>query len=229
MKETDIQGVRELIAEAMRFRFACKEYDPTRKISEEDFQCILEAGRLSPSSFGFEPWKFLVVENAELRDAIKSVSWGTQTQMPGASHFLVILARKPAAMSPDSDYIRKTIMIETQNFPEDVRAFRTQKYATFLASDFALAGNERACFEWAARQCYIAIGNMFTAAAMLGIDSCPCEGFQKEPLETLLAERGILDRDVYGVACMASFGYRKEPPKRPKTRRPMDQVVEWLK
>ncbi len=213
----------------MRFRFACKEFDPERKIPDEDFQCILEAARLAPSSFGFEPWKLLVVQNPDLREAIRAICWGTQTQLPGASHFVVIQTRKPTAMYPQSDYIQKTIMLETQHWPVEMRMIRTQKYDTFLKSDFEIIGNERACFEWAARQCYLALGSMLNAAALLGIDSCPCEGFPKAMLETLLIEQGVLDGEEYGVGCMVSFGYRKEPPKREKTRRSMQEVVQWVK
>ncbi len=220
--------MRQTILDAMRFRFACKQFDPNRPVSDGDFQCILETARLSPSSFGFEPWQILVIEDKELREAIRSVSWGAQTQLPSCSRFIVLLARKPEAMTPTSDYIQRTIMQETQHQPDDLQKARTQKYDTFLKTDFYYGDNERAKFEWACRQCYIALGNMFTAAALLGIDSCPCEGFQKEPLEKLLAERGLLNGNEYGVACMAAFGYRKEPPHRAKTRRPMEQVARWI-
>lgn len=223
-----MRAVRGMIRDAMEFRFACKEFDPAREIPEEDFQCVLEAGRLSPSSFGFEPWKFLVVDDKTLREEIRSLSWGAQTQLPSCSRFLVVLARKPEAMRPDSEYIQRTIMLETQHLPEDMRKARTQKYGDFLESDFDYGDNQRAKFEWACRQSYIALGNMFTAAAMLGIDSCPCEGFKKGPLESLLAEKGVLNAQEYGVACMAAFGYRKAPPKREKTRRPFEDVVKSI-
>lgn len=228
LREKHMRAIRDMIGDATQIRFACKEFDPNRAVSEIDFQSILESARLSPSSFGFEPWKFLVIENKEIREVIRSVSWGAQTQLPSCSRFIVILARKPEAMIPTSDYIQRTIMQETQHLPEEMRQARTQKYDTFLKSDFGYSDNARAKFEWACRQCYIALGNMLTAAAMLGIDSCPIEGFQKEPLETLLADRKILDANEYGIACMAAFGYRKEPPKREKTRRPMEQVVRWI-
>ena len=102
----------ELFLEALRFRFACKKFDASKKINEKDFQTILEAGRLSPSSFGFEPWEFIVAQNRELREEIRAVSWGAQGQLPTASHFIIILARMPESMSPDSSYIQNTIMRE---------------------------------------------------------------------------------------------------------------------
>lgn len=214
--------------EAMRFRHACKEFDPSRRIPEPEFEAILEAGRLSPSSFGFEPWKLLVVQNMELREKIRGLSWGGQGQLPTASHVVVLLARMPDCMRPDSPYVQQTIMVDTQNLPEDMRELRTGRYRRFLDEDFCLTGNERAGFEWAARQCYIALGNMLTMAAVMGIDSCPMEGFFKEGLENLLTKEGLLDSHEYGVAAMMAFGYRKKEP-RPKTRRSKEQVVQWVK
>jgi hypothetical protein len=87
------ENKKEEILKAFSFRHATKEFDPNMKISDEDFQFILETGRLSPSSVGYETWKFLVVQNMELREKLREVSWGAQGQLPTASHFLVIVAR----------------------------------------------------------------------------------------------------------------------------------------
>jgi nitroreductase len=84
---------KQEILDAFNFRHATKEFDPTKKISDEDFQFILETGRLSPSSVGYEPWKFLVVENKDLKEKLKAVSWGAQGQIPTASHFVIILVQ----------------------------------------------------------------------------------------------------------------------------------------
>ena len=216
----------EQFLEAMRFRHACKEFDSSRRIPEAEFEAILEAGRLSPSSFGFEPWKFLVVQSMSLREKMRDVCWGGQGQLPTASHVVVLLSRVPEGMGPDSPYVQRTIMTETQHLPEDMREQRTGRYRRFLDEDFRLAGNDRAAFEWAARQCYIAMGNMLTLAAVMGIDSCPIEGFSKQALEDLLADEGLLSAHDYGVACLMAFGYRKKEP-RPKTRRPAELVVQW--
>ena len=214
--------------EAMRFRHACKEFDSSRHIPEDEFEAILEAGRLSPSSFGFEPWRFLVIQNMALREKIRGLCWGGQGQLPTASHVIALLARTPACMKPDSPYVQRTIMTDTQNLPDDMRDLRTGRYRRFLDEDFCLTGNERAGFEWAARQCYIALGNMLTMAAVMRIDSCPIEGFSKQGLEDLLAGEGLLPGREYGVACLVAFGYRKKEP-RPKTRRAPDLVTQWVK
>ena len=215
--------------DAMHFRHACKEFDPTLQIPEDAFEAILEAGRLSPSSFGFEPWKFLVVQNMALREKIRGICWGGQGQLPTASHVVVILACTPEYMRPDSPYVQQTIMTETQDLPDDLRELRTGRYRSFLNEDFCLTGNERAGFEWAARQCYIALGNMLTIAAIMRIDSCPIEGFSKQGLEALLAGEGLLHDSEYGVACMAAFGYRRKKAPREKTRRPAEFVAQWVK
>lgn len=87
-------ATKQQVLDAFYFRCATRYYDPERKISKEDFDYILELGRLSPSSVGSEPWQFLVIQNPELRQALKPVSWGMATQLDDASHVVVILANK---------------------------------------------------------------------------------------------------------------------------------------
>ncbi len=220
--------ITDTLLSAWNFRHACKSFDPDAKISEEDFNTILESGRLSPSSFGFEPWQFLILQNMALREELKPLCWGAQGQLPTASHFIIMLARKGCAMAPTCDYIKNTIMRDTQHLPDDVAQMRMNVFGPFIESDLGYAGNERAKFEWAARQCYIPLGNMMTTAALLGYDSCPIEGFSKEKVEDLLAEKNLLDLESYGVAVMVAFGKRVKEPH-PKTRRSQEQVVQWIK
>ncbi len=216
---------RQQILDAFHFRFACKEFDPQRKISEQDFTVILEAARLSPSSFGFEPWKFIVLQNMELREKILPVCWGAQKQLKTASHFIVILGRKAPDLHPKAEYIQ-SIMGNLQKSPSDVIEARVGRLKNFQEKDFLLP-NERALFDWASKQTYIALGNMMTAAALLGIDSCPIEGFNRESVEKILIEAGVFDPSHFGVSCLAAFGYRAAPPTRPKTRRAAEEVIEW--
>ncbi|MHA6529971.1 NAD(P)H-dependent oxidoreductase [Paenibacillus sp. BAC0078] len=218
--------VKNEILAAYQFRHATKEFDASRKISSEDFQFILETGRLSPSSFGFEPWRFVVVQNPQVREKLRPFTWGAQKQLPTASHFVLILSRLPKDMAAGSEYIQG-MMKDVQNLPPEVAEERRNFYAAFLKSDFGLDGNERAMFEWGARQTYLALGNMMTAAAQIGIDSCPIEGFNKQQIEEILAAEGIMDPDHFGIACMVAFGYRLNEP-RGKTRRSADQVVQWV-
>jgi nitroreductase len=223
--ETAMIDAQDILA-AFQFRHACKQFDPEKKIPDSDFDLILEAGRLSPSSFGFEPWRFVVIQNPALREKLRVVTWGAQGTLPTASHYLAILCRK-GDMRFDSAYIGN-FMRQVQKLPEDVVEKKQAKYRKFQESDFRLLESPRTLFDWACKQAYIALGNMMTAAALRSIDSCPIEGFDVNDAENVLAEAGVLDRANYGLAVMAAFGYRinRQPEK---TRQAMEDVVVWIR
>lgn len=214
------------ILDAYAFRHACKEFDVNKKISKEDFDFILETGRLSPSSFGFEPWQFVILQNPELREKLRAVTWGAQRQLPTASHFVLILARKEAELIYSSEYVSK-IMNEIQELPKEVSEGKRAAFENFQKHDFKLLESDRAIFDWASKQTYIALGNMMTSAAEIGIDSCPIEGFDKDKAEEVLEKAGILDRTKFGLSVMVAFGYRKADP-RPKTRQNLEDVVKFV-
>lgn len=213
------------IKEAFYFRHACKIFDADKKIDRKDFETILEAGRLSPSSFGFEPWQFLVVQNETLRERLREYTWGAQDTLPSASHFVVMLARKQPSLLADSDYVTH-MMYDIHGIEKEAAEARREKYRIFQTEDFKLLENERAIFDWAGKQVYIALGNIMTVAAMLGIDSCAVEGFRADAIETLIAEAFGIDTDIFGVAVMVAFGYRLHPQK-PKTRQTAEDIVKW--
>lgn len=214
------------IIEALMFRHAAKDFDATRIIPDDTFETILEAGRLSPSSFGFEPWRFLVVQDRTLREKLRAFTWGGQKQIPNSSHLVVYLARKGVDTRAGSEYVR-TFVDRVQELPADIQQMKLERYEAFQKDDFALWEDDRAQFDWACKQVYIALGNMMTVAAMLGVDSCPMEGFQQQRIDEVLAADFGIDTSRFGVACMAAFGYRVIEP-RPKTRQPMQDVVQWF-
>jgi nitroreductase len=222
----DREAKKKEILEAFHFRHATKAFDPDRKIPEEDFNFILEAARLSPSSVGYEPWKFVVVQNKELREKLREVSWGAQGQLPTASHFVLVLARTIKDTKYDSEYV-KNQMLNVKQIPEDIFAKMLVRYKTFQEDDLHLLDNDRAIFDWACKQTYIALGNMMTAAALIGIDSCPIEGFDFDKVNHLLEEEGLLEDGHLALSVMAAFGYRANEP-RPKTRKAMKDIVEWI-
>jgi len=217
-----MKDAKQQFMDAMMFRHACKIFDDTKKISDEDFSFLLEVVRVSPSSFGFEPWKLLVLQNPDVREKLLPAVWGAQRQLPTCSHYVVFLARKDKFMRAGSDYI-EYMMHEIQQLPEDIIEGKRKKYQTFQESDFEIL-DERAMFDWACRQCYIALGNMMTAAAAIGIDSCPVEGFAAAPVQDILVQEGLLDAEDFGVAVMCAFGYRVRDP-REKTRKAMEDIV----
>ncbi|MDP1419635.1 NAD(P)H-dependent oxidoreductase [Peribacillus simplex] len=218
------ESKKQEILKAYQFRHACKAFDNNKKISDEDFHFILETGRLSPSSVGLEPWKFVVIQDEALREKLKPVSGGAQGQLPTASHFVVILARRKEGLRHDSVHVIK-MMKDIHHMPEEVVQSLSGFYKSFVETE--LEDNDRLIFEWASKQTYIALGNMMTAAAQIGIDSCPIEGFDKKQVTSILQNEGIITANDFGVACMVAFGYRQEDPKRPKTRQNLDEVVEW--
>ena len=215
------------ILDAFRFRHACKVFDDTRSIADEQFAFILETARLSPCSFGLEPWTFLVVQQPDKRDSLRRVTWGGQTQLPTASHVLVCLVRKAAFMRYDSAFVHD-FMRSVQQFPEDVCVTRSAYLEQFQRQDFDLLSNERHLEDWAAKQCYLPLANMMTAAAVIGIDSCPIEGFDKAALEQVLADEFAVDTQQWGAGYLVAFGYRQAEPVRPKTRQPLEAIVKWF-
>ena len=214
---------REDIFKAFSNRVATRHYDGTRKISAEDFHFILELGRLSPSSIGSEPWRFVVIQNPSLREQLKPVSWGMQSQIDDASPLVVILAKKAARY--DSEFIRN--VIARRGFIGEDAIPVIEKYKQFQENDINILTSERSLFDWSSKQTYIALANMMTGAAMIGIDSCPIEGFNYAAVNHILAKNNIIDPNEWGVSVMVTFGYRAREIK-PKSRLPYDTVVQWI-
>ncbi|RUM46282.1 MAG: NAD(P)H-dependent oxidoreductase [Hydrogenimonas sp.] len=206
-------GNKELFLKAMNDRYACKAFDPDRKIPKEDLEYILECGRLSPSSFGVEQWKFLVVQNQEMKDEIQKVSWN-QKQVGTCSDLVIILARKDVRST--DPYVQK--QLKRYGLPED-------KYQKFLKlyADWVDGRDDEILELWSEKQAYIAAANMMTGAAFIGIDSCPIEGFDCEAVDKILG----IDTTTFQTALILPFGYRADTPKE-KKRLPLDEVVEYI-
>lgn len=208
--------MNKTFSEAMDFRHACKIFDENKKISDEDIREILEAGRKSPSSFGMEPWKFLVIMNEDLKARLRPFCWD-QVQITSCSHLVVILAAiegvKPESNRPLEMLSRRTMSQEKLDFYINLYKSHLQKT---LQSDESI-------YEWTSRQAYIASANMMTCAAALGIDSCAIEGFEKERVEEILN----LDTKKYRLSLILPLGYRiKEQPK--QLRLSYEEVVEFI-
>ncbi|SFR72769.1 MULTISPECIES: NAD(P)H-dependent oxidoreductase [Maribacter] len=216
---------KEEIINAFNFRHATKEFDATKTISDDDMKFILEAAHLSPSSFGFEPWHFIVVQDKELRELLKPVAWGAPLKLDTASHFVLGLSMKAPMVKHDSEYIMH-MMKDVKQLPADVIEMYSKFYREFQERDFDL-DTDKKLFDWSSKQTYIALGNMMTAAALTGIDSCPIEGFHQENAEALLKEKFGVDTDKYGLSFMTAFGYRKADPEFGKSRRNFDDIVTW--
>lgn len=216
---------KEVILNAFQFRHATKEFDSTKIIKEDDFNFILETAKLSPSSFGFEPWHFIVVQDKELRELLKPVAWGAPVKLDTASHFVLGLSMKAPMVKWDSDYIMH-MMKDVKQLPSEAIEMYSKFYREFQERDFDL-DTDKKLFDWASKQTYIALGNMMTSAALIGIDSCPIEGFHQEKAEVLLREKFGVDTAKYGLSFMTAFGYRKADPEFGKSRRDLGDIVTW--
>lgn len=222
MDTAAISAGKNLI-DALESRFACKRYSPEGHIPDSAFSTILEAGRLSPSSFGLEPWKFLVVESSDLLSKVLEVSWGAKRN---ADRTVIILAKRGVTI--ESDWFRDINSRVKGMAPADIETLKGH-FDSFQKDDLHIRDNDRTLFDWAGKQTYIALANMLTAAAVMGIDATPIEGYNREALTKVLADRGLLDPEEWGISVLAQFGIH-DPSHRahPKMRRPLDEVVEYV-
>ena len=205
--------------EALDFRHACKLFDETKKISDEDIRYILEAARKAPSSFGQEGWKFLVITNDELKEKLRPVCWN-QPQITTCSHLVILLVAienlKPSSNIPAKRFARRDL-------PQDKIDAYVKLYESHLSSTGVL-DNDNTVLAWGAKQSYIAMANMMMAAAIKGIDSCAIEGFEKQKVEEILA----LDTTKFQVSCILPLGYRVNTQPEQK-RLSFEEVVEFIK
>ena len=201
---------------AMDFRHACKIFDDSKKINDEEMRYILEAGRKSPSSFGMEGWKFLVITNETLKAKLRPVCWD-QPQITSCSHLVIILTAienvKVESGEVEKRFKRRDMPQESLDFYMDIYAKHLEKT---LSSDENI-------YHWTSKQTYIALANMMTAGAYIGIDSCPIEGFEKEKVEEILE----LDTSKWQVSVVVPFGYRLNEQSE-QLRLPFDEVVEFI-
>ncbi|WP_295422350.1 NAD(P)H-dependent oxidoreductase, partial [Sulfurovum sp.] len=153
---------------AMDFRHACKIFDETKTIPDDEMHYILEAGRKSPSSFGMEGWKFLVITNEALKAKLRPHCWD-QVQITSCSHLVIVLAAienvKPQSGEVEKRFKRREMPQESLDFYMDIYAKHLEKT---LSSDENI-------YHWTSKQTYIPLANMMTGAAYIGIDSCPIE------------------------------------------------------
>ncbi len=198
------------LTQSLYFRHACKLFDKSQKIPAEDLHFVLDAGRLSPSSFGMEPWRFIVVQDQALKEKIRPACWN-QPQVTTCSDLLIITAKvdDPARRA----YYKK--MFSRREMPAEMLENYLTVYQQFIDGLHSVYG-------WSARQCYIAAANIMSYAAMIGVDSCPIEGFEKEKLEEILE----LNTTKEQVALVVALGYRiNEAPE--KKRLSFDEVVSF--
>lgn len=207
------------LVEKLQWRYATQKFDSARKISDSEWQALEHALVLTPSSYGLQPWKFVVVQKPEVRKELRAASWN-QAQVEEASHFVVFCALNKLT----EDWVDR--YIKTVSEIRDVPVESLQKFRAGVSRDLITGPRAANIHEWAARQVYIALGNFMTAAAVLNIDTCPMEGLNPDKYDEILNLKGSGFSTL--VACAA--GYRSSDDKyatAKKVRFPLKDVIDY--
>ncbi|MDB6022036.1 MAG: NAD(P)H-dependent oxidoreductase [Pedosphaera sp.] len=211
---TNIQS--ETLINQLNWRYATKQFDPARKINARDWATLEEALLLTPSSGGLQPWNFIVVTDPTVRAKLLPASYG-QAQITNASHLVVFTSKKNFGEADVDSHIRH--VAEVQGVPVETLA----PLRGMLVGGIVQSMDEKARDAWARNQAYIALGNLLTSAALLGIDACPMEGFDRAQYDEILG----LNKKGLATAVIATLGYRLPTDKyagAPKVRFPKEQV-----
>lgn len=195
--------------EAMEFAHACKIFDETKKIPHDQLQDILEAGRLTPSSFDLEHTRLLVIQFQELKNAIQPFCWN-QKQIPTCSELVVFKSKVKDIIAP-SQYIEESMQKRglDERYMQRLKGFQDENFKSHKEIE-----------DWSMKQAYLMASSMVNCAAYLGIDSCYIEGFERENVERMLGINPQEER-----VALLCFGYRIKEPK-PKFRISKNQLVE---
>lgn len=200
---------------ALEWRYATKAFDASRKIPAETWSALEQSLVLTPSSFGLQPWKFIIITDAKVREQIVPHAWN-QRQVADASHLVVMAVKKAYNMDDADSFIAR--MVETRGGSADALAgFRKMLSGTHAQGYMTT--------EWAKMQAYIALGQFMTACALLAIDTCPMEGFVAAKYDELL---GLIDQG-YTTAVLCPAGYRHADDRYaglPKVRFGKEAMIE---
>lgn len=212
--------MNQTILEKLNWRFASKGFDPTRSISDADWETLEDALVLTPSSYGLQPWKFFVITNQELKEKLVSSSYG-QKQVGQCSHLLVFAAKEKME---ESDVDR---LMDATCEARGVEQASLDFYRNLIIGDIVDGPRSEDSLGWAKLQSYIALGNIMTCAAFLGIDCCPMEGIVPSEYDEALGLSG----SGYTTAVACPFGYRSDDDKYAtlaKIRYPKDELIERI-
>jgi nitroreductase len=192
----------EHLLAALNWRYATKHFDTTRKISAEVWSALEKTLVLTPTSYGLQPYQFLVIENPAKRAELLAHSWH-QKQVVDASHFVVFAARTSMTEADVDKYIHRTVSV--RKLPGDA----LHRYRDVIVGDVVHGARGKIAHEWATRQVYIALGNLMTAAAVIGVDASPMEGLVPAEYDKILG----LENSGYATVVACALGYRSPHDK----------------
>ena len=207
------------LQDVLSWRYATKKFDPSKRIPSDVWKALEASLVQAPSSYGLQPYKFVVVTDPAIREKLKAASWN-QAQVTDCSHYVVLTIRKDMDEAWVDKFLARTA--EVRGTPLE----SLQGYKGYIVGDLIKGARAAVVNDWAARQAYIAFGNLMFAAAALGVDACPIEGMVPPQVDE------ILGLGAQGLASIAacSLGYRAADDKYatlPKVRFPTETLVEY--
>jgi nitroreductase len=207
------------LIDALKWRYATKRFDPTKKVSDELWAALEQSLVLAPSSMGIQPWKFLVVLDPALREKLTPASYG-QKQITECSHLVVFALRKDLDELHIDKHMDRT---------HEVRGGEKEAllgYRAMIARNTEEARKTGRLNTWMEHQVYIALGQFLTSAALLGVDTCPMEGIEPAKYDEILGLTG----QGYATICACAVGFRADSDKYaaiPKVRFKATDVVSY--
>ena len=208
----------EAILAALHWRYATKKFDPVRKLTQEEWHKLEQALVLSPSSYGMQPYHFIVITDAALREQLKPAAYG-QSQITDCSHLVVLAARTDVTAEDVGHYMDRIGQVR------GVDRSKLAHYENIILGDVVNGPRHGMAAEWCARQAYIALGNLMTVAALTAVDVCPMEGFSVDKFDEAL---GLRAKGLTAVV-LAAVGYRAHDDgaaSLPKVRLTDEELVE---
>ena len=207
----------EEILEKLNWRYAVKTYNPTKKVSDADWKILEQSLVLSPSSYGLQPYKFVVVTDPAIREKLKPAAWG-QSQITDSSHLVVITYKKVLTDADVEHFVDR--IAEVRSVPRE----SLTDYENVMKGSAKKAVGEGYIETWNSRQAYIALGFLLETAALMGIDATPMEGFDPAQFNEIL---GLTD---YSAVVLAAVGYRDTEKdwlaNLPKVRFPNEELIQ---
>jgi len=205
------------VTDALQWRYATKKFDAARTIPAETWAALERALVLAPSSFGLQPWRFVVVRDRATREKLSAAAWG-QRQPVDCSHFVVFAGRKGYDTRDLEHFIGRTAEVR------GVSRESLKGYADIIAGSVERARQGGSLDSWVARQVYIALGQFMASAALLGVDVCPMEGLDPAKFDAILGLPAL----GYTTLCAGAAGYRAADDKyagAPKVRFAAEEVI----
>jgi nitroreductase len=204
------------LLKALNWRYATKKFDSTKRIPDASWEAIRNAARLTPSSFGLEPYRLIDVRDPTVRATLQPAAYN-QTQVVDASHFLVLAIETGFGASQIESFLARTVR------DRHVTLESLEGYKSYMVGTLVKGPRAASIGQWAALQAYILLGNIMTSAALLGVDSCPMEGIDPAKFDEIL---GLKAKGLASVVACA-FGYRSSEDKYaalPKVRKTLDEL-----